>query len=437
MSTQFPMKKNRHTNIVIEKNPQLFGIIKAPPSKSYTHRAIMVGCMNGTCRIVNPLYSNDTLATINAWRQLGAVIRRESNYLQIKGFQGLPHLKVHSLNMGESGTLLRFILPIIALAKGNFKIQGKGTLLGRPNKAIAEALKSWGIDICGVGKSHKLPIILKSKGEIRGGKTYVSGREGSQTVSALLIVAPFAKDDTTIIVKDKLFSRPYVDITIDVLRQAGIEVRRQDYQRFYVRCGQKFRLQRFIVPGDYSSVAFLIAAASLLPSDVTITDLKEDKQGDRKIIDILHNMGAEIKCFSNAVRIKGPFELKGIDIDCSDTPDLVPVLTVLGCFAEGKTRIYNIGHLAYKESNRITAPSRELMKLGAEVSTTKDSIIVRQSRLKPGDVSSSDDHRIAMALVVAGLRIGDVRISGVECISKSYPGFLQDIKSLGAKFTIL
>jgi len=428
------MGKNKATNIIVEKTPKLAGTVKAPPSKSYTHRAIMVGSVNGICRIINPLYSNDTLATINTWRKLGAVIKKGRQSLRIKGRNGLPCPKSACINVGEAGTLLRFILPIVALVKGKIKITGEGTLLDRSNKTIIDALRSWDIDISGTGKNHKLPIRLKGNGEIRGGKTRVSGKDTSQTISSLLIVAPFAKDDTIIVVKDKLVSRPYVDVTIDILRRAGIRVKNKNYKRFYVKRGQQFRSQKkFIIHGDYSSAAFLIAAASLLPSNVIITDLVNDKQGDKKIISILNKMGAKIKRIKNTLKIKGPFELKGINIDCSDMPDLVPILAVIGCFAKGKTKLYNIAHLAHKESNRITAPAGELMKLGANVATTKNSIIVRQSYLKPGHVSSCDDHRIAMALVVAGLRIGDVRIRGVECILKSYPNFLRDIKSLKAK----
>ena len=432
------MKKNKYTIIITEKTPVMRGIIKAPPSKSYTHRAIMIGGINGSCEVINPLFSNDTLATINAWKQLGSVIKKEPRCLRIKGFYGLPHPAGRTVNVGESGTLLRFILPIVALAKGDFKIRGKGTLLGRSNRTIVEALRSWNIDISGTGKERKLPIRLKGKGEIEGGEIYVSGRESSQTVSSLLIAASFAKDSTTIIVKDKLVSKPYVDVTIDILRQAGIKVRNDKYKKFHVRCGQEFRPPRkFIVHGDYSSAAFLIAAASLLPSNVAITDLASDKQGDKKIISILNKMGAKIKHTKNTVRIKGPFELKGINIDCGDIPDLVPILAVLGCFAKGKTKIYNIAHLAHKESNRITVPAGELMKLGANIAVTKSSITVKRSCLRSGDVSSCDDHRIAMALAVAGLKIGNVRIKGAECISKSYPNFLRDIKSLGAKFRII
>lgn len=422
-------------NIFTKKTSKLIGVIKAPPSKSYTHRAIMIGAIDGECEVANPLYSDDTVATINALRQLGAIIKKEPDSLNIKGFSGQPSLRSRSINVGESGTLLRFILPIISLAKGNFKVQGRKTLLRRSNRTIVEALRSWDIDISGRGESHKLPIILKSKGMLKGGEIYVSGRESSQVISSLLVTAAFTKSDTAIILKDKLVSRPYVDVTIDVLQKIGIEVKNENYERFYVGSGQNFKpKQRFVIHGDYSSVSFLIAAASLIPSDITILDLIDDKQGDKKIISILNNMGARIEYADNAIKVKGPFELKGIDIDAGDTPDLVPILTVLGAFAKGKTTIYNIAHLAHKESNRITMPAGELIKLGARLSTTPDSIIVNHSSLKPAHVLSCGDHRIAMALVVAGLSIGDVKIKGIECISKSYPNFLQHIKSLGAEF---
>ncbi|MDP2913116.1 MAG: 3-phosphoshikimate 1-carboxyvinyltransferase [Candidatus Omnitrophota bacterium] len=432
------MRKKRSDNIIIEKATELIGAIEAPPSKSYTHRAIMACGINGKCRIQNPLYSDDIIATINAWKTLGAVIKKRRNFLDVRGFHGLPDPKNRLIDVGESGTLLRFILPILALAKGEFIISGRQTLMDRPNRTIVEALKSWDIDVSGKGDDHKLPIRLVAKGEIEGGETRVSGRESSQTISSLLMAAPLAKRDTIIIVKDKLVSKPYVDVTIDVLRKAGIEVVNKDYRKFHVKCGQRFKpLGKFIVPGDYSSSAFAIVAASLLKSDVAIMGLGDDKQGDNKIIEIVNAMGGKIRHAKNTIRINGPFALKGIDIDCGDTPDLVPILAVLGCFAKGKTRIHNVAHLAYKESDRIAAPAGELMKLGAAISTTKDSMTIKQSRLRAGNVSSRSDHRIAMALTVAGLIVGDVRIDGVECISKSYPRFLQDMKSLGAKFKVI
>jgi len=434
------MKGNK---LFVKKCSGLIGTVKAPPSKSYTHRAIIIGSINGKTRIINPLYSEDTIATINVLEALGAVIRRGKGYIDITGFEGSPHLQKDFINVGESGTLLRLILSILPLCKGKFVVKGEKTLCGRPNTTIVNALRSWGLNISGRGTSHKLPITIIGKGEIKGGRIKISGKMSSQSISSLLIAAPFAKNDTIITVADKIVSRPYIEVTLDVLRWAGIKVRRQGSSplagrvptSFYIKGNQEFRPKKeFIVHGDYSSAAFLIAAACLVKSNVVIEDLIEDKQGDRRIIDILNKMGARINRAKDSIKIKGPFELKGMDIDCCDTPDLVPILAVIGCFAKGKTRIYNISHLMYKESDRINAPARELAKLGANIHISNNELIVHHSTLKRADVSSCRDHRIAMALAVAGLRIGNLEIEGSECIAKSYPDFISDMRSIGARF---
>lgn len=428
---------DKNFDLKVESTGFLKGAITAPASKSYTIRAIIAAGLNAKARIINPLFSQDTLAALKALESLGARVKRKENRLEMSGFKGRPSLEGRSLDVRESGTLLRLILPIIALGKGRFKVNGRGTLLKRPNKPIVEAIASMGVDIKAQGPDFRLPIVIRGEGAIPGGKIYVSAGMSSQTISSLLMVSAFASKDTTIIVKDRLVSRPYVDITIDVLARAGINVQRRGYTRFSVKSGQEFRLKEdFIVHGDYSSAAFLIAASCLVRSEVVIKDMAKDKQGDRKIINILNKMGARIKHSGDRVEIRGPFELRGVDIDCSDTPDLVPILLAASCFAGGSTRIYNIGHLAYKESNRITAPAGELRKLGARIEIGRNKIIVRESVLRPrGALSSCDDHRIAMSLAVVGLRTGGLTIRNSECIGKSYPDFIRDFKALGAKFT--
>lgn len=430
------IKSAERSELIVMKTPLLSGVVKAPPSKSYTQRAIIIGSLNGDVKIVDPLLSDDSLAAMKVWNKLGAKIdiNEDNNTLHINGVAGHPQPQDDTINVNESGTLLRFILPILALAKGNFTITGQETLMTRSNRTIVEALRNWDIDVNGKGDLHKLPITIKGVGKIRGGKTVVSGKEGSQVVSSLLIAASWAQEDTTVIVKDgRLASRPYVDITIDALKKAGIHIDREGYRKFTVRRGQDFNLSEdFVIPGDYSSAAFLIAASCLVQSDVTITNLQDDAQGDKRIITILNRMGAKIKHDGDSVRIQGPFELKGIDIDGSDIPDIVPMLTAVACFAKGKTRIKNIAHLSHKESDRIISPAGELRKLGAKITTDEDSIIISHSNLKPGTVSACKDHRIAMMLTVIGLRIGDIKVTGTKCITKSYPDFLQDIESLGA-----
>ena len=425
---------NQQYNLKVEKTLYLQGVVKAPASKSYTIRALLCAGSNGRLRIHNPLYSDDTLAAIHCLKQLGAVIKKQGDGLFVNGFKGKPFVKGGKINVGESGTLLRLILPFIALGKRRCVVEGRGTLLNRANKPIAEALSSLGINIQGKDKEFHLPIQIEGKGGLRGGKVMVSAQSSSQVISSLLQVAPFAKRGLTIAVKGKAVSKPYIDITLDVLEQAGIKVTRKGHRSFFIKAGQHFRFKDdFVVGGDYSSAAFLMVAGCLVASDIVIGGMRKDKQGDRKIIELLNSMGAKISHIRDEVRIKGPFELKGRDIDCSDTPDLVPILTVAACFAKGKTRILNIGHLAHKESNRILSPANELKKLGARIKAGRDSLTIRESVLHPAVVSSCNDHRIAMSLAVIGLRIGGLTIKNAEAISKSYPDFILDMKSLGAK----
>lgn len=429
------MLEKAEYNLKVEKAEFLEGKIKASPSKSYTIRSLISASLDGDVKILNPLHSEDTEATIRALRKLGAVITRENGFLKVVGFGGVPSIDGGTINVGESGTLLRMILPVIALGKGRFLVNGEGTLLKRSNEPIAQALLSLGIDIKGRDSEFRLPIIIEGKGYIQGGKVGVSAKMSSQTISSLLNIAPLSKEDVTIIVKDKVVSKPYIDITIDVLSQSAILVKQEGYRKFLVKSGQSFRPKKdFVIHGDYSSAAFIIAACCLIKSKVVISDMMKDKQGDRKIIDILNRMGAKIKYSNNQIAINGPFELKGIDIDCSDTADLVPILAAVGCFAKGKMRISNIGHLVHKESNRITAPASQLQKLGAKISIKKDGLTIEHSNLAPGCVSSCLDHRIAMALAVVGLKIGGVTVERADCISKSYPNFISDMKSLGASF---
>lgn len=436
-------------NLKVRKASLLEGRLKAPPSKSYTIRALICAGLDAKVKIINPLIAEDTQAAIEALRHLGAIIKPGRDSLEVRGFAGFPSCKARRLNVGESGTLLRLLLPVIALGKGKFALNGRGTLLKRTNKPIAQALLSLGVEIKGSDSDFRLPIVIDAKGKIPGGRVKVSGSLSSQTISSLLNIAPLAKADTKIIAEGKVVSRPYIDITIDVLKQAGIKIVRPEggglatdsqshrpgYKIFFVKSGQRINFKKdVVIHGDYSSAAFLIAASCLVKSDVTITDLVKDSQGDRQIIRILNAMGAKIKHINNEVSIKGPFKLKGIDVDCRDTPDLVPILAVVACFASGKTRIFNIGHLAHKESNRILAPAGELKKLGAKISAGTDTLVIEESVLRPGEVRGCNDHRMAMSLAVAGLRIGGITITGAECIKKSYPHFIADMHSLGAKF---
>jgi len=430
--------------LIIEKTEILKGVITAPPSKSYTHRAIIIGSMASRARILNPLKSDDTWHTVRAWRILGAKIKIKKDTegkwkeIEIQGFNGRPEPEKKKINVGESGTLLRFILPVVCLAEGTFIIDGKGTLKRRPNRSSVSALRQMGVDIS-AARGFRVPIKIKATGKLKGGVIYVDPKETSQVVSALLITAPLLSEETKIITGRDLVSKPYVDITIDVLKWAGIKIE-ETGKGYIVKPGQKFKPEGpFVVPGDYSSSAFLLAAACLVKSDLTIKNLKEDKQGDRRIVEILEKMGAHIERRNNALRVRGPFGLKGISADCKDTPDLVPVLTVLGCFAKGRMRITNVRHLAYKESNRLFSIADQLNKMGACIKVDKESGSVTVEKPLPEKIGTyvfprvQNDHRVAMALSLIGLRAEKIIIKGSNCISKSYPCFVRDLRTLGAR----
>lgn len=418
---------------------RLSGTVRAPASKSYTHRAIMIAALDGKTRIANPLYCEDTLNTIALWRRLGARIRKETGCLVVQGCGGVPVLsRGGAVNVGESGTLLRFILSILPLVEGPVVVRGRGSLLKRTNRQVVDVLKTWGVDIEGRGPEHRLPIRIRADGVLRGGAATVDGSVTSQVVSSLLIAAPFARNDTTLALERPLVSRPYVDITIDVLKWAGIRVEREGDGTFCVRTGQALKPRRdFTVHGDWSAAAFLLAVAALTESDVTVTDLVRDCQGDRRIVGILRAMGTKITESGTAVRVRGPASLHGMEIDGGDIPDLVPILTVLGCFAAGTTRIRNIAHLVHKESDRLAMPAVELGKLGAKIAVGSDGLVIRRSELHGGAVSACNDHRIAMSLAVAGIGAGQVvTIAGAGCIAKSYPGFVSDMRKLHANLQV-
>ena len=430
-----------HISAVIHPISRLRGTVRAPGSKSYTHRAIIVASMGENTLVENPLFCKDTDKTIRTWTQLGATITPDGKNLRIKGFEGHPRPTSGKFDVGESGTLLRLVLPMLALGKGEFEVDGHGSLKDRRNFEIVHALKSCGVEITGRTADYRIPVRLRANGKLRGGNITIGGRTSSQVVSAFLLAAPAAEQDTIITIEGTLVSRPYVDITIDVLKQAGVSVCREGYRKFHVKPGKVSPPRRFEVPGDYSSAAFLIVAAVLTSSEVTITGLVEDKQGDRRIVDYLRQMGANIDVHADALHIKGPQKLHGIEIDCSDTPDLCPILTTVGCFASGKTRIYNVKHLVHKESNRIVEPAAQLRKLGANIEYDIDEgeIISRCSvdQMHGGIVDAANDHRVAMSLAIAGLTMKKkVGITGFQAVDKSYPEFVRHINELGGNITL-
>jgi 3-phosphoshikimate 1-carboxyvinyltransferase len=442
----------------------LEGAIDAPPSKSYSHRALMVAGLCGGREIFveNPLRAKDIQATADAWQGLGAGVEEVDNGqglgagveevdngLVVRGVtkpfaQGQPQ----KIFVKESGTSLRFLLPGLAFASGPIRVEGHNSLETRPNQMIVEPLARLGVTVSGKTDKHTVPIVVDGQGFLPVGDVTIQGDKSSQVVSAFLLWLPLASPKSKLSrilnkrhvshvrVEGHLVSKPYVDITLDALsRWGGIEIIEDEPGVLYtIPAGQQFSptTDRFVVNGDYSSAAFILVAACLCNGRVLVKGLQDDKQGDREIVDILKRMGAPINKTPDGVEVSGASRLQGLDLDCGHIPDLVPILCVLGAFAEGRTTLKNIAHLRHKETDRLVGPAEELKKLGVRIQCTDSSITIEKSELKMGEVSARFDHRMAMSLIVAGLAGNGVALDGALSIKKSYPRFLEDMKSLGA-----
>jgi 3-phosphoshikimate 1-carboxyvinyltransferase len=417
--------------ITVENTGHLEGVVSAPPSKAYTHRMLIASSLsNGTSEISNPLVSDDTQATLEAVKALGAETELHENRWTIHGKEKLK-TPSHPIDCRESGSTLRFMIPVAALAPGPSTLLFGASFERRPVAPLLESLKELGVEseVQENGSS-----VMVSGGGIRGGKTSIRGDISSQFISGLLFACPRANEDTEIFVTTKLESKGYVEMTLEVLVKHGLEgAVNDDLSRLWIPSNQSYVPCNHTVPGDFSSAAFLLAAAAVTSSHVTVKNLDyRSCQGDRAIVGILEEMGASVKIGDNSVEVEAG-QLVGVDVDAKDIPDLVPVCAVLGCYAEGYSQIYNAKRLRYKESERLDSVSTELKKMGADIIVNEDGLTINGgSKLKGTTVDPHNDHRIAMACAVAALGAeGKTKIQNVECINKSYPQFFNDLRLLG------
>lgn len=404
------------------------GEVYAPPSKSYTHRAILITALGPGGVVKRPLISADTRATISASEAFGANISLNDE-VKIQGVSDKPKTPEDVIDVLNSGTTLRFCSAVAALTDGAV-LTGDASIRTRPNGPLLSALNDLGVNAFSIRKNGKAPLVIQ--GKMKGGTARLNGGVSSQFLSALLIASPLAAGDTRIVIEGNLKSRPYAEITLDMLSDAGVRVDAKP-QEFFVPGNQTYNLKGYTIPGDFSSASYPLAAAAVTGGEVTVKGILPSRQGDSAIIDILRKMGAEVSWDKEKgdLTIKGG-ELKGIDVDASLTPDLVPTIAVLGAAAKGKTVVYNAEHVRHKETDRLHAMATELSKMGADIRERPDGLEIVGGKLHGADVSGYDDHRIVMALAVAGLVAGGTRIDTAESVDVSYPGFFQAMEKLGA-----
>ncbi len=414
---------------------RLEGTVRAPPSKSYTHRAVFMSALSGgPCRIGHPLLSEDTEASVAGIEALGATVARDKNSFRIVCEELRPSKA--EIDARNSGTTLRLLTGIAALLKAPTFLTGDASLRRRPIRPLLRALERLGARFKAHGSGGCPPVEIR--GPLVGGRTTIPGSVSSQFLSSLLLACPLAQRETVIRVTPPIISEPYVEMTRFMLRRFDVLADAVETS-FEIPGHQVYRPIDFDVPGDLSSAAVPLTAAAVCGGDVTVEAIDLDlPQGDERIVNLLGSFGARVTSSENRVRVRAD-ELSGQRIDIGDTPDLFPVLAVLATQARGETRFVNGAHLHLKESDRIATTVTFLKAMGADAQATQDGCVIRgPSKLRGAAVESHGDHRILMAAAVAALAAsGPTEITDPWCFRVSYPTFLDDFRSLGAEMAVV
>jgi len=416
------------------------GEVDAPPSKAHTLRAIIIGALaQGSTIIKRGLIAEDQVYAIKAMQQFGAKIQvdKKSNTITIQGTAGKPKAPKEAVFVGNSGLTIRFLVSIAGLAKGEDAVILDGVermRTGRPVQDLLDALIPLGVEAVSINGNGCPPIKVKC-GSFKGGITSLAGDKSSQYFSSILVAAPYAKEKTIIKTLGDLSSKPYIDVTIQSMKDFGVEAKNSKYESFEVKTGQSYKGKEISIEGDYSNSAYFFAAAAICGGKVKVNGLRHDsKQGDKFFINALEKMGCKVKRGEDFAELEAG-KLKGLgEVDMNDFPDIVMPLAVVAAFAEGKTRITNIAHLKFKESDRISVTVNELRKLGANVEADDSSITItgisEGKNLHGALIDSNNDHRIAMSFAVAGLKVQGISIEKEEAVNKSFPEFFEEIEKI-------
>lgn len=402
------------------------GEVTLPPSKSDVHRAILCASLSRGKSVVSPVdLSQDISATIDCARSLGAEIEIKGNTAYIDG-TNIFSKKSAILDCRESGSTLRFFVPVTAVGGVSAEFIGKGRLPERPIGIYLDCLPKAGVECITKGG---LP--LKINGTLKGGDFSVSGNVSSQFITGLLLAFPFTNEDCRIILTSPLQSVGYINMTIRTMEKFGVKVDTTDYG-YFVKGGQSYKPCNYTCEGDWSQAGFFMSAGAL-GGDVTLKGLRTDSiQGDKACIDIFKQFGADITIKPNGdINVKSA-QLKAISLDASQIPDLVPIIAVTSAFAEGTTEIYGAERLRIKECDRLNAISTCLNKIGAEVTEKSDGLVIKGiSKADGGNVEGYNDHRIVMSMAVAVEKCENpITITDRESINKSYPSFFEDYKKI-------
>lgn len=411
--------------------------VAIPGSKSITNRALLIAALaDGISQLDNALMSDDTRYMANALRDLGIRIDENPATFRVFGTGGRVPADNAELHIGNSGTSARFLTAYLGLGHGTYMVDGVARMRERPIQDLLDGLAPLGAMARCEGKDGVCPPVLMVASGLQGGRTVMRGNKSSQYFTALLQVAPYAQTDVEIRVEGDLVSKPYIDLTIAVMRDFGVEVTNRNYRSFAVRAGQRYEPREYPIEPDASNASYFFAAAALTGGRVRVPHLTaQSVQGDVAFVDILSQMGCRVRKDPDGIEVRGTGRLSGMDLDMNATPDIAPTLCALAPFASGPVDIRNVAVLRLHETDRIAALKTELNKLGVRVETRADGLTVYPaSHIRPAALDAYDDHRMAMSLSLIGLKIPGITINDPACVAKTFPTYfdvLEKAKSRG------
>ncbi|MEK6983299.1 MAG: 3-phosphoshikimate 1-carboxyvinyltransferase [Nanoarchaeota archaeon] len=417
--------------LTIKTKKWVNGVIEAPPSKSYTQRAMLIASLaSGKSVLKNPLFSDDTKYMISALRQFGVKIEKRSDCLVVHGTDGCLLQPKNKIFVGNAGTAMRFTTTLASLPKGETIVTGDKRMRQRPIQDLIDALRQLGVKC---ESNDGFPPVKIYGGSFIGGIIKLKSEISSQFLTSLLMCAPYARKDIVVEVTDGLVSKPYIDITLDVMKNFGVNVKNLDYKKFVINNNKKYKARNYKIEGDASNASYFFAAAAITKGKVRVKNINpKSKQGDLRFIQILKRMGCSVKNGNDFVEVRG-HSLRSVDVDMNELPDVVPTLAVTSLFADSTTTIRNAANLRFKETDRLKALAFELRKIGANVEELRDGLKIKRRKLSRAIIETYKDHRMAMSFAVAGLAINGVKIKNPNCVNKSFPDFWEKFKELYKK----
>lgn len=409
-------------------------VFTPPPSKSLSNRALILASLaNGKSVINNFSFCDDTNFMIKALRKLGVKIVSKNSSVEVFGLGGNFSKSGIKIYCGNAGTTFRFLTALLSLNKGKVVLDGSKRMRQRPIKSLVESLYQAGVKI--KSSNNFPPVIIKGENSV-GGKIKIDTSESSQFLSALLMILPFMSNGSEIHVDGCLVSKPYVDLTLDMQKQFGVVVKNIGYKKFTLGKNQKYKPSEISIEPDASSASYFLAAAALAKKTIKIKGLGFfSLQADLIFVDLLQKMGCEVKKSKSEIIVKGK-NLRGISVDLNSSPDIVQTLAVTACFSAEKTKIRNVHNLRLKETDRLHALSTELRKIGAEVKEFHDGLEITPGKILPTEISTYNDHRMAMSFALASLMNPKIKIRNPKCVKKSFPNFWSEFNKMKRAFKL-